>query len=129
MKNNNQNKSNYNPYPLKRLISGCLLLVVLALGACSQPGQQEEESAKGQAQSEQLTTLTIPIEGMTCGACVASIKRKLNSMEGLEEVEVSLEHRTATVFYEEGKITPQQVQDAINELGYKAGEPTEGDKL
>lgn len=119
---NNQNKSGYGTYPLRRLFSGCLLLVVMALGSCSQLGQKEEEMAKVQNQREQLTTLTIPIEGMTCGACVASVKKKLNSLEGLEEVEVSLEHRTATVFYEEGNITPQQVQDAINELGYKAGE-------
>ena len=120
---NNRNKSGYSPYPLNRLISGCLLLVILTLGACSQPEQQKEETVKGQTQSEELATLTIPIEGMTCNACVASIKEKLNSMEGLEEVEVSLEHRTATVFYEEGTITPGQIQGAINEIGYKAGDP------
>ncbi|MEX2565244.1 MAG: heavy metal-associated domain-containing protein [Cyclobacteriaceae bacterium] len=118
-----QNKSGYRPYPLKRLISGYLFLVILALGACSQPEQQKEERAKGQVQSEQLKTVTIPIEGMTCNACVASVKRKFKSMEGLEKAEVSLVHRNATLTYDPDKITPRQIRNAIHEVGYKADEP------
>lgn len=57
-----------------------------------------------------------------------SIKKKLKSLDGLEEVDVSLEQRNATVFYEEGSMTAQQIQEAINELGYKAGEPVTKDK-
>jgi|GEM_PF-928206 len=99
------------------------LFFIIVASACSSPQEDKQEKIEQNLSSQNLTKTTIPIEGMTCNACVASIKKKLNSMEGLEIVEVSLEHRNATVFYEEGKITPQQVQDAINELGYKAGEP------
>lgn len=101
----------------------CSLFIFIIASACSSPKEDNQEKIEPNFSAQNLTKTTIPVEGMTCNACVASIKKKLNSMEDLEEVEVSLEHRNATVFYEEGKITPQQVRNAINELGYKAGEP------
>jgi copper chaperone CopZ len=104
-----------------RLTFFCSLFIFLvAFVSCSSPEDKQENSEQNLSA---LTKTTIPIEGMTCSACVASIKKKLKSMEALQEVEVSLQHRNATVFYEEGTITAQQVQQAINELGYKAGEP------
>jgi copper chaperone CopZ len=110
------------------LLFFCSLFVLLA-SACNLQNEKKQEQTEQKSSVQNLTKLTISIEGMTCNACVASIKKKLNSMEDLEEVEVSLEHRNATVFYEEGKISPQQIRDAINELGYKAGEPiTEKDR-
>lgn len=106
----------------------CSLFVLLA-SACNSQNVKKQEQTEQKSSVLNLIKTTIPIEGMTCNACVASIKKKLNSIEELEEVEVSLEHRNATVFYEEGKISPQQIRDAINELGYKAGEPmTEKDR-
>ena len=104
------------------LLFFCSLFVLLA-SACNSQNEKKQEQTEQKSSVQNLTKTTIPIEGMTCNACVASIKKKLNSMEDLEEVEVSLEHRNATVFYEEGKISPQQSRDAINEIGYKAGEP------
>ena len=107
----------------------CSLLIFIIASACSSPDEDKLENAKQNLSTQNLTKTTIPIEGMSCNACVANIKKELKSLEGLENVEVSLQHRNATVFYEEGTITPGQIQDAINEIGYKAGEPvTEGNK-
>jgi copper chaperone CopZ len=107
---------------ISRLVLFCTLFIFITASACSSPDDKQEKSEQTLS-TQNLTKTTIPIEGMTCSSCVASIKRELKSMEALQEVEVSLQHRNATVFYEEGNITPQQVQQAINELGYKAGEP------
>jgi copper chaperone CopZ len=101
----------------------CALFILVVASGCSSAGEDKEENSKQSLSAQNLTKTTIPIEGMTCNSCVASIKRKLKSMEALQEVEVSLQHRNAIVFYEEGDITPQKIQQAINELGYKAGEP------
>lgn len=103
-------------------IPGCLLILLIAFG-CSSPENDEQARAKQEFSAENITKTTIPVEGMSCNACVASIKKELKSFDALEKVEVSLEHRTATVFYEEGTLTARQVQEAINKLGYKAGEP------
>jgi copper chaperone CopZ len=106
-----------------RLTFFCALFILVVASGCSSAGEDKEENSKQSLSAQNLTKTTIPIEGMTCNSCVASIKRKLKSMEALQEVEVSLQHRNAIVFYEEGDITPQKIQQAINELGYKAGEP------
>lgn len=109
---------------LSRLTFFCALFFFVIASACSSPGEDKMENSEQRFSSAQnLTKTTIPIEGMSCNACVASIKDELKSLDGLEKVEVSLQHRNATVFYEEGTVTPQQIQDAINEKGYKAGEP------
>lgn len=118
MYSNNRNKGN---------LFGCIAFSVMftlavALGSCS--SQPEGKDAGGQELSAQnLSKTTIPVEGMSCNACVASVKKKLKSMDGIEKVEVSLEHRQVTLAYEAGEVTPAQVQQAINEIGYKAGEP------
>ncbi|HET8855428.1 MAG TPA: heavy metal-associated domain-containing protein [Salinimicrobium sp.] len=99
-------------------------LFILTGTACNSQKEDKQENTQQDSSVQNLTKTVIPIEGMTCNACVATIKKKLSSMEDIKEVEVSLAHRSATVYYEEGKITPQQVQDSINKLGYKAGAPT-----
>jgi copper chaperone CopZ len=104
-----------------RLTFFCSLIIfIIAFANCSSP---EDKQEKSEQDIQNLTKTTIPIEGMTCNSCVARIKRKLKSMEALQKVEVSLEHRNATVFYKKGDITPGQIQEAINEIGYEAGDP------
>lgn len=69
--------------------------------------------------------LVIPVEGMICISCAATIKSALKRMEGVFHVAVSLENRTARVTYMPSKLSPERIVAVINELGYKAGEPQE----
>jgi copper chaperone CopZ len=48
-------------------------------------------------------------------------------MDGVVEVEISLEHRNAWIRYVEGKVSPERLVAAINQLGYKAGTPRASD--
>ncbi len=70
-------------------------------------------------------TVIIPIEGMVCASCTASVKRKLQSIDGVTEVEVSLERRETRVRYREGRTSPEKLAAAISELGFKSGTPAE----
>jgi mercuric ion binding protein len=70
-------------------------------------------------------SVTIPIEGMVCASCVARTKRALKSVDGVEEVELSLEKRQARVRYDSSKTSPDRLAATIRELGYEAGTPTE----
>ena len=72
-----------------------------------------------------VSSFTIPIEGMSCGSCVSSVKKKVKSMDGVQDVEVSLEKREAKVSYASSEVSPEEIQKAISELGYKAGKPEE----
>ena len=60
---------------------------------------------------------------MSCGSCVASVKRTVKGLAGVAGVEVSLETRQARIRYDESKVTPDQIAAAIRELGYKTGPP------
>jgi len=74
------------------------------------------------AQGE-VRTVVIPVEGMACVACAASVKRALKAIDGVATVEVSLERRSAQVTYMPAKVTPERLVAAITRLGYRAGVP------
>ena len=104
------------------LIMGTVLLLLTLLAACG----TEKSAETGTTETGSTTlarTVTIPIQGMSCGACAAGVKKKLKAVKGVQEVEVTLEHRHARVRYAEGEVPLESLVAAINELGYKAGKP------
>ena len=46
------------------------------------------------------TTVDLPIEGMTCGACAARIERGLNRIDGVASASVNLAAERARVVYD-----------------------------
>src|SRR5438128_10274267 len=77
--------------------------------------------------SQAGAVVIIPVEGMSCVSCAATVKKTLQTIAGVAEVEVSLEHRTARIRYVDGKVSPDQLVAAINRLGYRAGLPRVGE--
>jgi copper chaperone CopZ len=69
--------------------------------------------------------ITIPIEGMSCVSCVANVRKTLSNMDGVTEVKVSLQDNKATIIFVPEKATTEQLRKAIDQLGYKAGNPQE----
>lgn len=97
-------------------------LIAIALGLMA--GCSAQKSVTTYAASNAVTTTTfIPIEGMSCGSCAATVKRSVKAIDGVTEVEISLEHRGARVRYIASKVSPDRIAAAINQLGYKAGQP------
>ncbi len=104
------------------LILGSLLLFSLIFGA-SFALRASPEQPRPVASDSEATTVTIPIEGMTCASCVARVKETLHAIEGVTAVEVSLAQRAAHVSYRDAKVSPERLAAAINDLGYQAGTP------
>ncbi|HEY3348198.1 MAG TPA: heavy metal-associated domain-containing protein [Thermoanaerobaculia bacterium] len=66
-------------------------------------------------------TATLDIQGMTCGACAASVRVVLKRLDGVTEAKISFTEKKALVAYDPAKVTPQKMADAINaRLPYKA---------
>lgn len=103
------------------LTLGGLLAVLGFAGAC---GRRSEPAATEAAETR---TVLIPVDGMSCAACVARVKKALASIEGVSNVEVSLVERRARVRFAAGRVRPDQLVAAINALGYRAGAPVEGE--
>ncbi|MDP4145008.1 MAG: copper ion binding protein [Bacillota bacterium] len=60
----------------------------------------------------------ITIEGMSCGHCVNHVKEALNEIEGVRNVEVNLEAKTA-VFETYTEVEDSKVKAAIEDAGYE----------
>lgn len=65
-------------------------------------------------------TVTLSVEGMTCGGCVLGVRKVLTKLDGVSTAEVSYEDQRAVVTYDPAKVTVEQMIAAINTLGYKA---------
>ena len=106
-----------------------ILVAVAVLGAgilgVVVTGQHRAGVAEVSAKAAAVPTkaVRIPIEGMICTVCAGNVKKTLKSVAGVQEAEISLEKREAVVHYADGKVSPEQLVAAINQLGYKAGKP------
>ncbi|KAI9789931.1 MAG: hypothetical protein M1816_005700 [Peltula sp. TS41687] len=71
-------------------------------------------------QTEHMATTTLRVEGMTCGACTASIENGLNGVDGVGTVSVSLVMGRAVVMHEPERISAEQIKDRIEDRGFDA---------
>lgn len=67
-----------------------------------------------------VETLLLDIVGMSCGGCVKSVTRILESVKGVASVEVSLENKSATVGYDPAQTAAEALIEAVEDGGYDA---------
>ena len=67
-----------------------------------------------------MATVTLNIDGMTCGGCVKSVTKVLNDLDGVRSATVSLENKNAQVEFDEGKIQIAQLVEAVEDAGFDA---------
>lgn len=70
--------------------------------------------------AEQLQTVRLRVEGMTCGGCVIGTRKVLTRLPGVTKADVSYERREAVVTYDPAKVTVAQMIAAVKTLGYTA---------
>ena len=63
--------------------------------------------------------LTLPILGMTCANCVATVERNLKKVEGVEAANVNLSSERAAVSYDPDKATIGDFVTRIQRAGYE----------
>ncbi len=62
--------------------------------------------------------LTLPITGMTCANCVATVERNLKKMDGVQSAIVNLSSERATVDFDAAKLGLTDVIARVNRAGY-----------
>ncbi len=60
-----------------------------------------------------------PIEGMTCGSCVARITGRVRKINGVESVRVDLRTDTATVGFDPARTSLEAIGEAVTSAGYE----------
>lgn len=71
-------------------------------------------------QGVHMTTTTLRVDGMTCGACTSSVQAGLAGVDGVGSVSVSLVMERAVVVHDAGRITAEEVRDMIDDRGFDA---------
>ena len=60
----------------------------------------------------------IKVKGMSCQHCVASVTKALSEIDGVNDVQVSLEKGEAT-FNEKNPVDEATIKDAITKIGFE----------
>ncbi len=78
----------------------------------------DQSPTKEQAMSTVSTT--VEVSGMTCGHCVSSVSEELESLAGVESVDVDLNAggiSTVTITSDK-ELSPAEIGEAVAEAGY-----------
>ncbi|HBW37387.1 MAG TPA: heavy metal translocating P-type ATPase [Desulfosporosinus sp.] len=74
------------------------------------------------SRSEHYAQVSLPVEGMTCAACVAKVEKTLKNMAGVQEVHVNLLSGKAAVAYASDQVGVPQMVKLIQDIGYEVPE-------
>lgn len=100
-------------------------LVAAVLGAASLGNivAAEQKPQTAAKQSANTKEIVMPVDGMSCVACVARVKKAVSGMRGVAAVNVDLAERNARISFDPKRVSARELAAAIDKLGYKAGEP------
>ncbi|CAK6956485.1 copper-transporting ATPase 1 [Scomber scombrus] len=71
-------------------------------------------------QKVNLCSVSLGVEGMTCGSCVQSIEQRIGSLPGVIHIKVSLENKNATIIFEHSQQSPESLSEAIEDMGFES---------
>lgn len=70
--------------------------------------------------SADTTSVSLAIDGMTCGGCAIAARKMLGRLDGVVKADVSYETQIATVLYDPARVKVEQMIAAVKKLGYTA---------
>ncbi len=65
--------------------------------------------------------IELPVTGMTCASCTATIEKALASMDGVREATINFTTQRAFVSYDPGRVRVARIINVIKESGYDVG--------
>lgn len=63
--------------------------------------------------------ISLPVEGMTCASCVASVEKTVSKVEGIKNVSVNLATEKVSFDYDPELVDLKEVAARIEDAGYK----------
>ncbi|NWI31047.1 ATP7B ATPase, partial [Sula dactylatra] len=80
----------------------------------------EESFETAPSPSSQEHTVAVNIVGMTCQSCVQSIEGRISKVKGIVSIKVFLEQNNAIIKYLQSEISPEQICQEIQDMGFDA---------
>jgi Cu+-exporting ATPase len=84
-------------------------------------------SSRGAASESHASEATLPITGMTCANCVATVERALKKTEGVSDALVSFASERATVHYDPSLVSVADIAASVERAGYGVVVAEEGE--
>ena len=66
----------------------------------------------------QISTIELPVTGMTCVNCANTIERTLKKTAGVDGVAVNFASEHAQIHFDPSQVTPAQLVDRVRQAGY-----------
>ena len=70
--------------------------------------------------SEADESVSFDVEKMTCATCPIAVRKAMQRVDGVKEVEVSLEGKTAVVTFDASMTTADEIGQASTDVGFPA---------
>lgn len=70
--------------------------------------------------AKKMAEKSFAIEGMNCASCAAHVEKAAAKIEGITFASVNLATERLTISYDERKMSPDRVLDAVSKAGYRA---------
>ena len=95
-----------------------LMVITLVIFSCAQQQNKPEQTIpKEQIKPVIAQKIKMSVDGMVCSACQSTVRKTIKSLNGVKDVEVSLENKIAFITYYPNLIKPEQIHKAINDKG------------
>ncbi|OFZ18276.1 MAG: heavy metal transporter [Bdellovibrionales bacterium GWB1_55_8] len=65
-----------------------------------------------------MANITLKVQGMTCDGCVRSVKKVLEPISGVKNVNVSLDQGQVAIEYDDKSATKEDFKSAIEDAGF-----------
>ena len=65
-----------------------------------------------------MESVTLNVQGMSCGKCVKSVENSVSAVNGVNEVAVDLQAAKVTVTFDEAETSVKAIKETIEEQGY-----------
>jgi len=69
-------------------------------------------------ETKQAKKIILPLTGMTCASCAATIEKGLAKLPGVSRVNVNLASEKASIEYDSSKVDTKALMDTISNVGY-----------
>lgn len=97
------------------LVAAALVVTLAIAGGVALRTQAQKQDTDGQAPvvAAQAQVVTLNVPEMDCAGCAVGVKLVVGKIDGVRDVKVDLEGRTAEVAFDPSKTNPQAIADAI----------------
>jgi len=103
-------------------------ILTLVISSCKNESQPEVKTVEVEVTKKDVAETLDPnatyakvefgIDGMTCAmGCAKTIEKKMAKMEGVKSAKVDFDKRLAMVEYDEAKVTPKSLEEAVAKVG------------